>query len=50
MIVAAGENSTLIKDFTLTYSISSGDALTDSDTLGTITVDETFSKAIVIND
>ena len=48
VITAAGENSTLIKDFTLTYSISSGDALTANSLLGTITIHETFNKATVI--
>ena len=47
VIAAAGDNSTLIKDFTLKYSISSGDALTINGSLGTVTVDETFSRTIV---
>lgn len=48
VITAAGENSTFVKDFTLTYSISSGDALTANGSLGSITIDKTFNKATVI--
>ena len=48
VITAGGENSTLIKDFTLTYSTIPADALTTNSSLGIVTIDKTFNKATVI--
>ena len=48
VITAAGVNSTLIKDFTLAYSISPGDTLTTNSSFGRVTIDNTFNKATVI--
>ena len=49
VITTSGENSTFIKDFTLAYSISPGDALTINSSLGSVTIDKTFNLATVIN-
>ena len=49
VITTAGENSTIIKDFTLAYSIyPAGDPLTINSSLGSVTIDKTFNKATVI--
>lgn len=48
VIDASGENATLVRDFTLTYSVSSADALTINDSLGTVTIDETLTQNIVV--
>ena len=48
VIDASGQNATLIRDFILTYSISSGDVLTNNGSLGTATIDETLTQNIVV--
>lgn len=48
VVIDAVKNATLLKDFTLTYSISSGDALSTNTSLGTVTIDEPISQSVVV--
>ena len=51
VVIGSGQNMTLNNIFQLTYSISSGDALTTDEPLGNVTIDEpTLNTLVVILD
>lgn len=47
VVIDAGDNTTLVRDFLLTYSISSGDPLTINGSLGSATIDEPIQNIVV---
>ena len=47
LVLDARENTSLIKDFLITYSISSTAALTNGGSFGTVTIDEHIDQQVV---
>ena len=48
LVLDARENTSLVKDFAITYSISSGDGLANNGSFGSVTIDEPIDQKLVI--